>query len=116
MVRIGQAKYYGNDPAAAEAAFAKIAKRGCRFLVFGRVVDGKFQTLADLPLPDSLRKLCDEVPLDEFREDISSTAVAATSDRRLIDLHPLDDLNAQQRQALRQHFGGQVAQRQSALQ
>ena len=116
LVRIGQAKYYGNDPAAAEAAFANIAKRGCRFLVFGRVVDGKFQALSDLALPDSLRKLCDEVPADEFREDISSTELQATIESTTDRLHSLDDFDAQQRQALPQHFGRQIAQRQPALQ
>jgi nicotinic acid mononucleotide adenylyltransferase len=73
LVRIGQACYYHNDPAAADAAIAEIAERGCRFLVFGRLVHGKFQTLDDLALPASLRKLCDEVPAEEFRADVSST-------------------------------------------
>jgi hypothetical protein len=73
LVRIGEPRYYGNDSAAMEAAVQQIAERGCRFLVFGRLVDGKFQSLADLPLPESLRKLCDEVPPTLFREDISST-------------------------------------------
>ena len=41
--------------------------------MFGRVRDSKFETLADLSLPDSLRTLCDEVPEAAFREDISST-------------------------------------------
>ena len=34
---------------------------------------GKFQSLTELSLPSSLRKLCDEVPASDFREDISST-------------------------------------------
>ena len=75
LLRIAQCKYYHNDAATAEAAFKRIADRGCRFLVFGRVLDGKFETLADLELPESLRKLCDEVPAGEFREDVSSTEV-----------------------------------------
>jgi nicotinic acid mononucleotide adenylyltransferase len=73
LLRIAQCKYYHHNAATAEAAFARIAGRGCRFLVFGRANEGKFETLSDLELPDSLRKLCDEVPASEFREDVSST-------------------------------------------
>jgi nicotinic acid mononucleotide adenylyltransferase/nicotinamide mononucleotide (NMN) deamidase PncC len=73
IVRIGQPRYYGNDPAASEAAIDTIARRGCRFLVFGRVVDEGFQACGGLRLHDSLRKLCDEVPAELFRHDISST-------------------------------------------
>jgi hypothetical protein len=73
LLRIGQPCYYHNDPAAAEAAIAEIAERGCRFLVFGRLVQDKFQTLDGLALSPSLRKLCDEVPVNEFRADVSST-------------------------------------------
>lgn len=73
LVRIGQPCYYHNDPTAAEDAIQQIADRGCRFLVFGRLVKGKFQTLDDLPLAASLRQLCDEVSAEEFRADVSST-------------------------------------------
>jgi nicotinic acid mononucleotide adenylyltransferase len=69
--RIGRPQYYPDG--SVDAAMEQIAKQGCRFLVFGRVRDSKFETLAELSLPDSLRKLCDEVPEAKFREDISST-------------------------------------------
>jgi nicotinamide mononucleotide (NMN) deamidase PncC len=71
--RIGHCRYYGDSAATAETAIQRIVARGCRFLVFGRAVGEEFQTLADLKLPDSLRRLCDEVPATEFRHDISST-------------------------------------------
>ena len=71
--RVGQGRYYGDNPAALSAAIAKIAAQGCRFLVFGRVVDGKFQSLEDLRLPVELAKLCQGVPELEFRSDLSST-------------------------------------------
>jgi hypothetical protein len=73
LVRIGQCRYYGHNPAAVDAVMKQIAQHGCRFLVFGRLIDGHFGSLVDLELPDSLRKLCDEVPAAAFREDISST-------------------------------------------
>ncbi len=73
LVRIGHCRYYGHDSAAVDAAMKQIAQHGCRFLVFGRLIDGQFGSFADLELPDSLRKLCDEVPADAFRDDISST-------------------------------------------
>jgi nicotinamide mononucleotide (NMN) deamidase PncC len=73
IVRIGQSQYYPGEPRGIDAATERIADLGCRFLVFGRVCDGKFETLADLSLPDSLRRLCDEVPAADFREDVSST-------------------------------------------
>jgi nicotinic acid mononucleotide adenylyltransferase len=71
--RIGQCRYYRDDPAAMEAAIAGIAERGCRFLVFDRLANGKLETLSDLQIPASLRRLCDEVPAVEFRDDVSST-------------------------------------------
>ncbi len=70
--RIGQPRYY-ECPTAMEAAIAEIASRGCRFLVFGRTVDGTFRTLDNLELPASLQRLCQAVPEERFRDEISST-------------------------------------------
>ncbi|REK09886.1 MAG: hypothetical protein DWQ37_17410 [Planctomycetota bacterium] len=76
IVRVGQQRYYGHE-AAMRQAIESIAAAGCRFLVFGRVIDGKFCTLEDLSLPESLAAICQGVPADTFREDISSTQLRA---------------------------------------
>ncbi|MEZ6070143.1 MAG: hypothetical protein R3C10_07645 [Pirellulales bacterium] len=73
IIRIAAPRYYGNDPAACRAAIQRIAALGCRFLVFGRLDDNGFVTLADLSLPSELRAICDEVDEDAFRADVSST-------------------------------------------
>jgi hypothetical protein len=73
ITRVGDVRYYGGSHEALETAISRIASSGCRFLVFGRVVEGAFRTLADLQIPDSLAHLCQEVPQSLFRDDISST-------------------------------------------
>jgi nicotinamide mononucleotide (NMN) deamidase PncC len=73
LVRIGDTEYYLGDSASCAAAIAEIAERGCRFLVFGRSVEGRFFGLSDLNVPAPLRALCDEVSEAEFHEEISST-------------------------------------------
>lgn len=75
LQRIAAPCYYGDDSTTCENALRRIADRGCRFLVFGRAVDGRFLRLSDLALPEALRPICREVPPDLFREDISSTAI-----------------------------------------
>ena len=78
IVRIAEARYYGGEMAR-DAALAAIGAAGCRFLVFGRSHENRFQTLGDLVLPDGLRQLCDEVASAAFRVDISSTLLRAKS-------------------------------------
>jgi nicotinamide mononucleotide (NMN) deamidase PncC len=70
--RIGHERYYGH-PASLAEALAELAAQGCRFLVFGRSIDGRFRTLDDLQLPAALARLCQGVPEDAFRQDVSST-------------------------------------------
>ncbi|QDV72000.1 hypothetical protein [Botrimarina mediterranea] len=70
--RIGQDRYYSNNTAR-DAAFERLAAQGCRFLVFGRRKDDRFEGLEDLSMPPKLRQLCDGVTESEFRSDISST-------------------------------------------
>jgi nicotinamide mononucleotide (NMN) deamidase PncC len=73
LKRIAAPDYYGNDESAALAAIARIASRGCRFLVFGRKMGEDFVRPADLDLPESLKAICREVPPERFRLDVSST-------------------------------------------
>ncbi len=75
LKRIADVRYYGGAPAACRAALRRIAERGCRFLVFGRLEGDRFLTLADLDLPSELCEICEGVAEDEFREDVSSTAL-----------------------------------------
>ena len=80
VVRIADPKYYAGDERRRDQAIAQIAQSGCRFLVFGRIVANKYQTLSELALPSELRVLCTEVPEDKYRLDISSTAQRQQSD------------------------------------
>jgi len=73
IVRIAEEKYYGGDRQKRDSAIANIASRGCRFLVFGRKCDGRFVLPSEIGLPSQLRAMCDEVPPNVFRCDISST-------------------------------------------
>jgi hypothetical protein len=73
IARVGDPRYYDGDANQRDQAIASIAHAGCRFLVFGRVHDTVFQSLDDLAIPPALRAICDAVPADRFRQDISST-------------------------------------------
>jgi nicotinamide mononucleotide (NMN) deamidase PncC len=73
LVRIGDPIYYGGDATKRDAAIEALTNSGCRFLVFGRSLNGKFVAMSDVELPPVLRALCDEVPESVFREDVSST-------------------------------------------
>ena len=91
MRRIADAKYYEDGDV--DAAVDELARIGCRFLVFGRVLDrpsgrapdqasghgepSRFVTLDDLSLPGKLRDLAQGISEAEFRSDVSSTALRA---------------------------------------
>ncbi len=74
VIRIAQAKYYGSETTR-DQAFLDLAALGCDFLVFGRRMDGRFVSAMDLDLPHSLRRICTSVDEQEFRIDLSSTAL-----------------------------------------
>lgn len=73
--RIGDAEYYQGDSAAVIAAIDELRSNKAQFLVFGRQEGDSFLQLADLNLPENLRRLCQQVSEEEFRDDISSTQI-----------------------------------------
>lgn len=81
ITRLSDIKYYDGSSTERDSAIASIADAGCRFLVFGRNLNGMFQVLSNVTIPDSLRALCTEVPESEFREDVSSTNLREVSQR-----------------------------------
>jgi len=73
LLRVADPKFTAGSEAERDKTLAEIESLGCRFLVFGRMFEGKFQTLADLDLPESLKRICIGIDEPEFRHDISST-------------------------------------------
>lgn len=76
-LRLLDPAYHGGR-AARDAALVAIARTGCRVAVAGRLHDGAFRTLADLPLADvpaAARGLF--VDVVGFRVDVSSTLLRA---------------------------------------
>ena len=80
--RLVQLRFYRHNPAEMDAAFAKIRDAGCRFLVAGRMIAGRFHTLTDANLPSRYQDLFQEIPPDRFRLDISSTELRKYSTYR----------------------------------
>ncbi len=86
LVRIADPRYCG-DPHASDNAIDEIGAQGCRFLVYGRMIESEFRTLTQLDLPARLRSICREIPESEFRADISSTNIrSAHSNKNDSDL------------------------------
>ena len=73
-LRVGAVRYY-EDQAARDTALATLAELQCRFLVFGRLINGHFQTLETSDLPLDVAKLCDGVAAEVFREDVASSTL-----------------------------------------
>ena len=75
LVRIADPRYYHDNLSQRDQAIREIADAKCRFLVFGRQLGGEFCCLSDVEIPQELKILCEEIPISEFREDASSTAL-----------------------------------------
>ncbi|MBN1122604.1 MAG: hypothetical protein JXJ17_16120 [Anaerolineae bacterium] len=71
--RLVDPTYYQDDRELMLDAFKVIREAGCRFLVAGRTIEGRFHTLCDLPIPESVQDLIDGIPEGIFRLDLSST-------------------------------------------
>ena len=82
--RLVDPRFYRDSAATMRRALEEVARHGCSFLVAGRLVEGRYRTLADvaLPLPPALRALFRELPEESFRCDISSSEIRAQGAQR----------------------------------
>jgi hypothetical protein len=71
--RIVHPRYYGGSEEAMHGALTRIRDAGNRFLVAGRKIGERFETLADIVVPPEFAPLFIAIPPEEFRADISST-------------------------------------------
>lgn len=67
--------YYYGEKADMYAALEAIRTAGCRFLVAGRLDEGAFHLLSDIPLPHAYSDLFIELPEEQFRFDLSSSEI-----------------------------------------
>lgn len=65
--------YYGGHPDSMVRALEEVRDRHCRFLVAGRLENGRFHTLDDLPVPAGFEDLFEGLSEADFRMDLSST-------------------------------------------
>ena len=72
-VRLVHPRYHGRQEQDMLAALEDIRAVGCRFLVAGRLQEGVFRTLADVPIPQGYADLFEAIPETRFRADISSS-------------------------------------------
>ncbi len=69
-IRLVAPRYYDGE-AGMQAAFERVRRAGCRFIVAGRLHQGQFRTLRDIDMPAELADCFIELP--DFRVDVSST-------------------------------------------
>ena len=85
-IRLVDASYYGGGRNAVDDALTELRERHCSFLVAGRLHEGAFRQLDDIPIPRPFQDLFRAVPQELFRRDISST--------QLRRAEPLTDMGA----------------------
>jgi hypothetical protein len=73
--RLTQPRFYHNNLAEMRNSFEDVRAAGCRFLVAGRFENDRFITLGNVDIPQGYQGLFEQIPEEEFRVDISSTAM-----------------------------------------
>ncbi|KAL9267152.1 hypothetical protein AKJ16_DCAP02638 [Drosera capensis] len=73
--RLVNPKYYDGNYNRMIELLLGCKKTGCTFLVGGRNVDGVFEVLDDIEIPNALKGMFIQIPAKRFRVDISSTQI-----------------------------------------
>lgn len=74
LERLFAPRYYGGEPEM-RAALTEIRAAGTQFVVAGRRQGDRFLTLEDFAIPDEFRAMFSLVPPEQFRSELSSTAI-----------------------------------------
>ena len=77
--RIINPKYYDNSVDNMINQLTEIKQLKCSFVIASRCIDGSLLTLKDLKLPKLFTDIFHELPVELFREDISSTKIRDNS-------------------------------------
>lgn len=80
--RLVDPAYYSGSRQDMIQALDIIRQYNCRFLIAGRLSNGVFHTLADLPIPPGYTDLFDGLSQEDFRMDISSTEIRERSQNK----------------------------------
>lgn len=78
LSRLVDPHYYEDDKVRMLMSLSEIESSGCRFLVAGRLQDGRYRTLTDVSVPHRFSDMFKEVPESSFREDLSSSELRST--------------------------------------
>ena len=73
--RILQPRFYSATDGGLEGAIAELRANRTRFLVAGRLHEGRFQGIDELRIPEDAQGMFLGIPENEFRSDLSSTAL-----------------------------------------
>ncbi|MEM9410061.1 MAG: hypothetical protein AAGA30_03040 [Planctomycetota bacterium] len=80
IIRINDRRYYENSFASMRQSIQNIARNGCKFLVFARMVGNKLLERQNIKLVGELDDLCSFVPKEDFVMRISSSEIRKQSE------------------------------------
>ena len=78
-LRIIDPKYYEHNVDNMINQLTEIKELKCSFLIAARYIDGSLLTVKDLKVPKMFADMFYELPVELFREDISSTEIRVNS-------------------------------------
>lgn len=73
LLRIADLSYYGGESEKYGEILHHFMANRTKFIVFARIIEDRLETVSNLPIDETLRQLCQEIPPSRFLEDISST-------------------------------------------
>ena len=74
-VRLVQKRFYNDSEKEMLSSFEAVRKKGCSFIVAGRLIDDDFITLDEIAIPETIKDLFEVLPEEVFRVDLSSTEI-----------------------------------------